>query len=57
MYVLIDFVMNLRNEDLHWFFGKKTFIDSGVYMCFSWGVCSELLLLFSCDCASFGAGE
>ena len=27
--------MNLRNEDLHWLSGKRTFIDGGVYMRFN----------------------
>ena len=38
VYVLICLVVNLRNEDLHWFRGKRTFIDGGVYMRFSGGV-------------------
>ena len=38
VYVLMDLVVNLRNEDLHWFCGKRTFIDGGVYMHFSEGV-------------------
>ena len=43
VYVLMDLVMNLRNEDLHWFCGKRTFIDSGVYMRFSAGVGSRVI--------------
>ena len=35
VYVLMELVVNLRNEDLHWFSGKRTFIDGGVYMRFS----------------------
>ena len=34
--------MNLRNEDLHWFSGKMTFMDGGVYMGFSGGVDSRV---------------
>ena len=39
----MDLVMNLRNEDLHWFCGKRTFIDGGVYMRFSAGVGSRVI--------------
>ena len=42
VYVLICLVVNLRNEDLHWFRGKRTFIDGGVYMRFSGGVGSRV---------------
>ena len=42
VYVLMDLVVNLRNEDLHWFCGKRTFIDGGVYMRFNGGVCSRV---------------
>ena len=42
VYVLIYLVVNLRNEDLHWFSGKRTFIDGGVYMRFSGGVGSRV---------------
>ena len=31
VYILINLVVNLRNEDLRWFCGKRTFIDGGVY--------------------------
>ena len=31
--------MNLQTEDLYWFSGKRTFIDGGVYMRVSGGVC------------------
>ena len=41
VYVLIDLVMNLHNDDLYWFFGKKTFIDGGVYMHFNGAVDSR----------------
>ena len=34
--------MNLWNEHLHWFCGKSTFIDSGVYVRFSRGVGSRV---------------
>ena len=42
VYVLIYLVVNLRNEDLHWFSGKRTFIDGDVYMRFSGGVGSRV---------------
>ena len=42
MYVWMEMVVNLRNKDLHWFSGKSTFIDGGVYMRFSEGVGSRL---------------
>ena len=35
VYVLMQFVLNLRNEHLYWFSGKRTFIDGGVYIRFS----------------------
>ena len=38
VYVLMDVVVNLRNKYLHWFCGKRTFIDGGVYMRFNGGV-------------------
>ena len=28
MYDLIELIINLRNEDLHWFSGKRTFVDA-----------------------------
>ena len=56
VYVLMDLVVNLRNEDLHWFCGKMTFIDGGVDMHFSGCGGSRFLLLFSCDSAFFVAG-
>ena len=37
----MDLVVDLRNEDWHWFCGKRTFIDGGVYMHFSGGVGSR----------------
>ena len=42
VYVLIELAVNLRNEDLHWFRGKRTFIDGAVYMRFSGGVGSRV---------------
>ena len=42
VYVLMDLVVNLRNEDLHWCYGKRAFIDGGVYMRVSGGVCSRV---------------
>ena len=32
VHVLMKLLVNLWNEDLHWFSGKRTFTDSGVYM-------------------------
>ena len=43
VYVLMELAVNLRNEDLHWFSGKRTFIDGGVYMCFNGGVASRVI--------------
>ena len=31
VYVLIVAALNFLNEDLHWFCGKRTLIDVGVY--------------------------
>ena len=31
-------VMNLQNEDMHWFSGKRAFIHDDVYMRFNGGV-------------------
>ena len=28
VYVMMELVVNLRNEDLHWFSGKRTFTDA-----------------------------
>ena len=38
MYVLMELAVNLQNENLHWFCGKRTFTDGGVYMHFNRGV-------------------
>ena len=38
----MELVINLRNEHLHWFSGKRTFIDSGVYIHFSEAVGSRV---------------
>ena len=46
VYRLIELAVNLRNEDLHWFSGKRTFTDGGVYMRFNGGV--------GCRVTSFG---
>ena len=32
VYALMELAVNLWNEDLHCFSGKRTFIDGGVYM-------------------------
>ena len=42
VYRLIELPVNLQNEDLHWFSGKRTFIDGGVYMRFNEGVSSRV---------------
>ena len=42
VYVLMELVVSLRNEDLHWFSWKRTFIDGGVYVRFSGGVRSSV---------------
>ena len=38
----MDLFVNFRNEDLHWFFGKRIFIDGGVYMRFSGSIGSRV---------------
>ena len=38
VYGLIELAVNLRDEDLHWFSGKRTFIHGGVYMRFNGGI-------------------
>ena len=43
MYVLMELAVNLQNEDLHWFSGKRTFIDGDVYMRFNGGVGSRVI--------------
>ena len=35
VYVLMDLVVNLRNEDLHWDGGKSIFTDGGAHMRFN----------------------
>ena len=42
VYVLMELIVNLQNEDLHWFSGRSTFIDGRVYIRFSGGVDSSL---------------
>ena len=42
VYVLKDLVMNFRNEDLHWFCGKRTFIEGAAYMRFHGSVGSKV---------------
>ena len=44
-------VMNLQNEDMHWFSGKRAFIHDDVYMRFNGGVGSRVTSLFSCGFA------
>ena len=58
VYVLMDLVMNLRNEDLHWFYGKKNFIGGGIYVNFNGDVGSRVTFsvfvwfwIFWCRCA------
>ena len=42
LHVLIELVLNLGNEELHWFNEERTFIDGCVYMGFSGGVLSTV---------------
>ena len=42
-YALMELAVNLRNEDLQWFSGKRTFIDGGVYKRFNGGVGSRVI--------------
>ena len=44
VYALMELAVNLRNEDLHWFSGKRTFIDGGVYIRFRGGVGSRVII-------------
>ena len=37
VYVLMELVVNLQNEDLHRFSGKRNFMDGRVYMRFNRG--------------------
>ena len=43
VYALMELDVNLRNEDLHWFSGKRTFIDGGVYIRFNRSVGSRVI--------------
>ena len=43
VYALMELAVNLRNEDLHQFRGKRTFIDGGLYMRFNEGVGSRVI--------------
>ena len=43
VYVLMELIVNFRNEDLHWFSGKRTFIEGDVYICFKGGVGSRVI--------------
>ena len=53
VYIFMDLVVNLRNKDLHWFCGKRTFIDTSC-ICVLVGVQAQgLLLLFSCEFCIF----
>ena len=38
----MDFVVSLRNENLHWFCGKRTFIGGGLYIRFNRSVDSRV---------------
>ena len=43
VYVLMELAVNLRNKDLHWFSGKRAFIDGSVYIRFDSGVGSRVI--------------
>ena len=43
VYTLMELAVNLRNEDLHWFSAKRTFIDGGVCMRSNGGVGSRVI--------------
>ena len=43
MYLLMELAMNLQNEGFHWFSGKRTFIDSGMYMRYKGVVSSRVI--------------
>ena len=42
VYALMELDVILRNEDLLWFSGKRTFIDGGLYMRFNGSVGSRV---------------
>ena len=42
VHALMELAVNLRNEDLHWFSRKRTFIYGGVYMRLNGGVDSRV---------------
>ena len=57
VYVWMELIVNLRDEDLRWFSGKRTFIDGSVYMRFSGRVGSRItssvfmwFCIFWCRC-------
>ena len=43
MYLLMELAMNLQNEGFHWFSGKRTFVDSGMYMRYKGVVSSRVI--------------
>ena len=49
VYVLMFVVVDFLNEHLHWFCGKRTLIDGGVYIRLNEGKALRLLLLSRCD--------
>ena len=51
VYDLIVVAVNFLNEDMHWFWGKRTLIDDGVYIRLNGGVTLRLLLLSQCGFA------
>ena len=60
VYVLMELAVNLQNQNLHQFRGKRTFIDDGMYMrCNGWCrpqgylFCVHLLLCFLMDINCF----
>ena len=53
----MELVVNLQNEDLHWFSGKKSFINGGMSMGFTEGEGSRVTIyvfmqfyIFRCWC-------
>ena len=55
VYIFMDLVVNLRNKDLHWFCGKRTFIDTGCIYVLVGVQAQGLFLLFSCEFCIFSA--
>ena len=59
VYVLMVVAVNVLNEDLHWFCGKRALIDDGVYIFLNGGVGSKVassLPMWFCILRYIGTG-